>query len=902
MDAYPQTDVTAFFSSTTLLNTKLSRPGVACRLVNRSRLTDALAGEGLRPFSLVCAPAGFGKTTALVSALESLAWPVAWLALDEMDNDANRFLHYLIAAVQTVAPAFGASACRALASSSPPAPRSLLPALINEVHAIDEPFVLALDDYHVIDSPEVHQLLEFLLEQQPAMLHIAMTSRCEPPLPLSRMRVRQQVAEIGEAELRFTAEERAQFFCHSAGLSLSEQELAVLGQRTEGWAAGMQLVALSLKEEGDRTAFIRGFAGDNRYIADYLTEEVLRRQREEVRTFLLATSILERLCGPLCDAVTGREGSGALLAQLERSDMFLIPLDQRRHWYRYHHLFAELLQQQLRQQQDRGGTTIAELHRRASRWFMAADAVEEAMHHALMAQDLELTLMLLERYAQPLFMRGQCGLLVQWFGRVPPQALSGRPSLLLKYIWSRYVGFGVLDEALIEALAVVLEQGGLSVEEQAEVEADLQLIQAFRALQQRHWQQAVELSRSLLATLAANGDYCTSPIHLNLAVGLYGMGDIDEAQRVFQQARLLASASQTLVCLTGTIGGIACCHLKAGELAQAVEVIEQAFVMLKRNGWLEQMADIAWLHMALGDIAYEQNWLEAAQAWLDKAAMQALADRTETLAALVAIRQARLHRLRGEVAAQAEALQRYRGYDTKPALLPLMAEPELDYLTLCLRRGEMAPLLAWQQQRSIRPGAEIPAGFEDEHCLQARLLLLQGDSAGAEEITFHLRTAARQRGCHGEWLLFSVVHALALQAQGERERALAVIREVLPLAERQCFVRTFIDEGGAMARLLTPLAQEPACRDYATRLLQQFDEAAAEAVVKAESPAAEALLSRAEVRTLELLERGLSNREIAEQAFISINTVKTHLKNIYAKLDVDNRVQAIARFRQLRAC
>ncbi len=901
MDAPTQASVIDHPFAAALLRTKLSMPGVAALPVERPRLLDALGGASLRPLSLVCAPAGFGKTTALVSCLRALAWPVAWVALDELDNDANRFLQYLIAAIQTVQPGLGAFASKSLSSPNPPNPQSLLPGLVNELHAIEQPFVLALDDYHVIESSAVHQLLNFLIEQQPPALHIAMTSRSVPPLPVARMRVGRTLAELGEADLRFTTKEVEQFFRHSAGLNLSDQEVALLARRTEGWAAGMQLVGLSLSDEPDRSAFIQTFAGDHRHIADYLTEEVLKRQSAATRQFLLKTSILERMNGPLCDAVTAGEGSGELLVQLEQSAMFMVPLDQRRHWYRYHHLFAELLQHQLEQQAALGEIDLRQLHRRAGRWFMAADAPEAAMKHALVADDFELALSILERYSQSMFMRGQCALLGQWFERIPLDHLRQVPSQLLQYVWNQYVGFGVLDEVLIEELEAAINSSSVTDEVRSEVSAELQLLQAFRFVQRREWLDAIAVGRDLLASSVQREEYCTAPIHLNLATAWYGAGDIDQALASFAESRRQAIASQTLVCLNGAIGGVASCHLRKGELTQALTVIEQGIQLLEHNGWLEQMTDTAWLYMALGDIAYERNQLEAAAAWFSKAAQLAESDRWDTVAALITMRQARLYYYQGKPARLAKALQRYQRYDIKPALLPLMAAPELDSLALSLRQGEIGWLTAWQQQQGYAAEDKIAAGDEDEYSLYARLLLSQGDAEGAARIADQLRLAARQQGRLGDLIRFTVLYALARQASGQLASAVSAMEEVMAIAEPQDYARCFIDEGPAMALLLAEVARSSSQRSYATRLRQQLEGLPHKpAREKAVVPEAMSLLSKAEIKTLELLAQGLSNRAIAEQAFVSVNTVKTHLKNIYAKLNVDNRVQAIARFRRLQ--
>ena len=372
--------------STPVLATKLYFPPPRFNAVPRSRLTERLDESLQGKLALISAPAGFGKTTLLSEWASGCGMPAAWLSLDDGDNDATRFLTYLVAALQTVAPDIGEGVLGVLRSPQPPPIESILTALLNEIALFPDDFILVLDDYHVVGARAVDDALVFLLEHMPPQMHLIVATREDPQLPLARLRARGQLTELRATDLCFTSEESAQFLKGMMSLNLSAGDIAALEDRTEGWIAGLQLAALSMRGREDVPEFIRSFAGDNRYVVEYLVEEVLHRQPELIRSFLLQTSILERLTGPLCDAVTGQEDGRVMLEAVERGNLFVVPLDDERRWYRYHHLFADVLQARLlAEQPDRALT----LHQRASAWYERSGSPADAIRHALTAQDFE---------------------------------------------------------------------------------------------------------------------------------------------------------------------------------------------------------------------------------------------------------------------------------------------------------------------------------------------------------------------------------------------------------------------------------------------------------------------------------------------------------------------------------
>src|SRR5437588_5458158 len=416
--------------STPILATKLYLPRLRPNVVFRPRLLERL-NEGVhRKLTLISAPVGFGKTTLVSEWVEGIERPTAWLSLDEGDNDPTRFLTYLVAALQTIAATIGQGVLGVLQSPQPPPPEAMLTALLNDITALSDQFVLVLDDYHVLEAKAVDHALTFLLEHLPPQMHLVIATREDPPLPLARLRARGHLTEVRAADLRFTPSEAAAFLNQVMGLDLSAEDIAALERRTEGWIAGLQLAALSLQGHQDVPAFIRAFAGDHRYIVDYLVEEVLQRQPEPVRSFLLQTSILDRLNGSLCDAVTGQEEGNARLEALERGNFFVVPLDDRRHWYRYHHLFAEVLSAPLMAQPR---DQVATLHRRASAWYEQHGSVADAIRHALAAEDFERAAGLVELAVPAMGRNRQEATVLGWLRALPDELVRARPVLSVHY-------------------------------------------------------------------------------------------------------------------------------------------------------------------------------------------------------------------------------------------------------------------------------------------------------------------------------------------------------------------------------------------------------------------------------------------------------------------------------------
>lgn len=874
-----------------LLATKLAMPSAARGRIARSRLYEKLGLDSPCPLSLITAPAGFGKTTALTAYLEQQTNPVAWLSLDEADNEPGRFLEYVIAALRSIFPNIGVDALSALNRPNPPKVLSLMPGLINELTQRQTPFVLAFDDYHVIHSQDVHGVFNFFVEQQPQNMYFTITSRKLPPLPISRLRAGGQLSELNESDLRFTQNEANQFFRESAGLALTDEDISVLEARTEGWVAGLQLAALSLQGESDPQQFIRAFDGDDRFIADYLTDEVLRLQSDEVRKFLLQTSILDRLSGPLCNAVTGSQNSAQRLQQLERSDMFLIPLDNRRQHYRYHHLFAELLRNQLAIS---GELEVNQLHQRACEWFKDNGFPLEAMQHALKAESYDDALVVLEKYGHQLFVEGKCVALAQWFEQIPMSYLSRIPRLLMLNAWVKYIGYGQIDEALIAEIEQCAR--GADTNGSECIDYDLQLMQAFRSLQQRDMPRAITLGSDLVNKLQQHGISDMAAPFLLLGSSYYGVGDVEQALENFQYAYRDAKRGKTLLCLNGASFGVARSLVRQGKLADAYQSCSEALALLQENKWDQQLVDTSWLYLSLGVIEYERNHLQQAEIWFGRAAECAEHDRWDTIAAMVALRQARLAWAQGDSNAMATSLDRFKAYTPQPALLPLMPTLEQDQIKLALMRGDLRLVEKWLEQYGISHEDDFVPVHAENYLILARWLIVNGKPTAAIDLLTKLQCQAETGSRSGDLIEILVLRALANDAQGECQHAFEYLSQAVDLAEINGHVRCFLDEGQPMIKLLAQLVNA-GLRSHAANLLSQSDRQDGRAFI---AEGATPKLSKKELKTLKFLVRGLSNNEIAEQSFVTVNTVKTHLKNIYSKLDVDSRVQAIQKAQILK--
>ncbi len=884
-----------------ILATKLYIPPSRPNVVPRPRLIERL-NEGLRSgrkLTLISAPAGFGKTT-LVSEWASQrvgesasGRPVAWLSLDEGDNDPTRFLAYLVAALQTTIADIGAGVLTALHASQPQPPptEAILTALLNEITAIPDNFTLVLDDYHVIDAKPIDSALAFLLQHLPPQVHLVIATREDPHLPLACLRARDQLTELRAADLRFTPSEAAGFLNQVMNLSLSAKDIAALETRTEGWIAGLQLAAISMQGLQDVTPFIKSFTGSHHFVMDYLVEQVLHRQSESIQTFLLRTSILDRLCGSLCDAVLlAPSGSGQeTLEYLERANLFIFSLDNERRWYRYHHLFADLLRQRLHhstasstRDEERG---MAEYHIRASAWYEDNGLELEAFHHATAANDVARAERLIEGKGMPLPFRGALVPVLNWLESLPTTVLDARPSLWVTYA---SVVLAIGQTADTEQKLQAAESALQSAEPDDKTRDLIGRIAATRAtlaVSQYQVETIIAQSRRALEYLHPNNLPFRTSTTWKMGVAYQLQGDRAAASRAYSEVISTSQASGnmvfTLLASTG-LGGV---QETENQLHLAAQTYRR---VLQLAGELPLPVATSEANLGLARIYYEWNDLDAASQHAQQSIL--LARQIENTDRFVAceVFLARLKLAQGDVAGAAAILAQADQSARQHNFVQRIAEVAAAQVLTLLRQNNLAAAAHLAQTHKLRIS-------------QARVHLAQGDPSAALAALEPLRQQVEAKSWVDQRLKVMVLQAVAHHAHGEKDKAVQLLGNALALAEPGGFIRTFVDEGLPMAHVLSEAAARGMMPGYVGKLLAVF-EAEEQKKDKPYLPPDQPLiepLSERELEILQLVAQGLSNREISERLFLALDTVKGHNRRIYGKLQVQRRTEAVARAREL---
>jgi LuxR family transcriptional regulator, maltose regulon positive regulatory protein len=871
-----------------LLATKLYLPPLRLRSVPRPRLVERL-NDGLAAgtrLTLVSAPAGFGKTTLVSEWVAGCGRPAAWLSLDAGDSDPGRFLTYLVAALQTAVPGIGEGILAILESPQPAPAESTLTALLNDIAGIPSDVVLVLDDYHVLDARPVDDALAFLVEHLPPRLHLVIATREDPALPLARLRARGQLTELRAADLRFIPDEAAAFLNRVMGLDLSTDGIAALEARTEGWIAGLQMAAISLQGRGDAAGFISSFTGSNRFVLDYLLEEVLQRQPERVQTFLLRTSILDRLCGSLCDAVLldASTPGQATLEDLERANLFLVPLDTERRWYRYHHLFADLLRQR-RQQAAGSAADRDEDHIRASEWYEANGFEVEAFEHAAAGHDVERAERLVEGRGVPLPFRGALGPVLGWLDSLPTSVLDANPGLWVVYasvlLGSQAEGI----EPKLQAAERALEAAEPNARTR-DLVGRIATVRALLALSQHRVDSIPEQSRRALASL--DPDNAPFRVSALMALGFARQleGDRQGARRAYTEVvELGANLGDRINEILGSIG-LGVVQELDNQRAMAAATFQRA-VDLAAGMPLPVVGDA---HLGLARVRYQQNDLVGARQQVETALQLAgqVASTDRSIACQVVL--ARLDLVAGDVAGAANILaeaDRAADQDQCRFQQPRIAAARVVVL---LRQGEL------EAATRVAQAHDLPLS-------QARVHLAQGDASAALAVLEPYRRRVAECAWADVMLEATILLSLAVGAQGEKTRAVELLGEALAVAEPEGIVRLFVDEGAPMGRLLLEALAHGVRPGYVRRLLEAFP---ADAPGRVAPPSASDTrarlaepLSRRELEVLPLLAEGLTNQEIAARLCLSLHTVKSHARTIYAKLGVAGRTQAAARARVL---
>jgi LuxR family maltose regulon positive regulatory protein len=930
----------------TLLKTKLYIPPDRPNLVERLHLQQQI-NQGLnRKLTLVSAPPGFGKTTLISTwirrhlaeipaatrsqaAEENLCF--AWLSIDQQDNDPVRFWTYVISALSSAQPEMKTEALSLISEPQAPPLEEILAVLINTIAELPAKVVVVLDDYHLIDSKQIHRSLSFFLDHLPPQLHLIITSRSDPPLPLTRLRVRGQLTELRDSDLRFSPAEAAVFINQVMGIDLSPEAVSALETRTEGWIAGLQLAALSMQGRADAQRFVQAFTGSHRYIIDYLAEEVLHRQPDYIRTFLLHTSILDRLCGPLCDSLleavnlnTVTPLGQEILEQLEQANLFLIPLDDNRRWYRYHHLFADFLREHLAQTAE--PDVVTTLHKQASRWLETNHLITEAVNHSLAAGATGEATRLVERVLIDSLTSGEVTTVLNWLDALPDQLIRTRPRLSLGKGWAllitnRWDQIEPLLEAAETALAELkpgdpeLSQGWSDTEIKGmwgEVAAMRAMVYGSRG----DAQEAIRLCEQALQQLPPENATVRGIILMTLGNAHEVAGDLPRASQAHAEAvAICRSTGDIIVALTAT-STLARIESEQGNLYAAAEYFRQGIEIVNEQFTVrgETFPGARWAYIELAELYREWNELDEAKRLLTVAfemprqinmlggnlgiayiilasILQAEGDNTGALDAIDQARrtmpetfsartwvgavEARLNLIQGNLDAASRWVQNCN--------LPI-SEDELDFL---------------QQPHYVR--------YPGEYTTLVRVYIAQQRSDEALNLLELMQQSIERTQRWGRLVDIFLLRALALQAKGSTDQALATFMEALKLGERGGYVRLFADEGAPVVALLR-LAHARQLTEQTAYIDKLLAAATTPAIEHGSSPASSSSitqpliepLSNRELEVLSLVAQGLSNREIAEQLFITVGTAKTHTINIYRKLDVNSRTQAVARAQELK--
>ena len=896
--------------SETFLHTKLFVPALRPSLVQRPQLLEKLNTGLHSKLTLVSAPPGFGKTTLVSSWLHQCKWPFTWLSLDKEDNEPNHFLIYFIAALQEIDETLGKSAVPLLQSSQPPPLEAIFTLLINDLIALPQSIILVLEDYHVIQNLDIHKALAFLLDNLPPQLHLVVTGREDPPLPLHQLRSSGQMNGVYAHDLRFSQDEAAEFLQQTMGVRLDSEDVAALARRTEGWVAGLQLAALSLQSLPNAHQFVTDFAGDDRYIADYLMNEVLSRQPAHIQEFLVQTVVLDRFCPSLCDAILGTttNHSQAILAYLEDANLFIVPLDNRRQWYRYHHLFADFLRLRLHSEL---ANEVPVLHQRAAAWYEDNGLLAEAIENALSGEDYERASRLIEQNGMAtIFGLAQWATLLGWLKALPPEMVQARPELNLHFAWALFsTGQWPATEPYLKELELALGSGQ-EIEDQKWMLGEAAAIRALVAYEMGDLARSKEMAalahellpesnktiRSVvtlaegMAHMWGDADLQTKDQNLqraqdmareagNVTVGLFALdcrtilavraGRLQQAARLYQQTRALGTVEDRIL-----LGPAGCACVQMGEvlrewnsLAEAEEVLWEGIKLCQRQSgmpvWIiEGHVNLARLKLATGDEQQAEKLMQQAESLLTE-----LPRHGETVGHLIS------------------ATQAYR-------------------LKYWLAQGKLDLAARWLASNGITLDSTLSTKNGTFHSLLVRILIKQGQLAEAQEHLQRLGAVLTE----GESLRLSLEHALlqalCLQARGKRNEAVRALSRALQLAEPEGYQRIFLDDGENLAVLLAEVKGRGTTAIYVQKLRSSI-----QGVVQQAAPSRELVattythyavrvdetepLTDRELQILRFMATGLSNKEIAAELYLSINTIKTYTARIYQKFGVHSRAEAV---------
>jgi LuxR family maltose regulon positive regulatory protein len=886
-----------------LLTTKLHPPPARRKLAARMGLLDRLNDSLSHKMTILCAPAGYGKTTLLSHWIDRRSEPVAWLAVDRSDNDLAQFLFYLLATVQQIDPEVGTIIPDMLQPPRPSPNRAVLTALVNDLAASEEEFLLILDDYHEIENHKVHEALGFLLDHMPANVHLILATRVDPPIQLAKLRAEGQLRELRAADLRFEEEDAAQFFRCAMDLDLSDGEVNALVEKAEGWVAGLQIAGLLLQNQPDPSQVVQSFTGSHRHIVDYLAAEVIDRLSLPIQEFLCRAAILEDLTPSLCDAVTGRTDSRQILEQLVRENLFIIPIEDKQQLYRFHRLMAEALRIRT---EELGHDLLAAFHDRASVWYQQHGRIEAAIDHAFKSDNVSRAADLIEANVQAMLKRSRVITLRNWLDMLPEESIHHRCRLAIAYAWASLLGGGSLQVTRIHL------QRAAACEPDDTAAAEVAVIEGLIAMLSGDWRRALDTSGEALASLPEESVFLRSVASDNLGMAYVFQGDMDSAIRNFSLSSGLSQESGNIMFAVASISNLGGLYLQKGRLKEAHAIYLRGLDLgtAKRN---QRLPVACRALLGLGEIAREWNELERSRQWLEDG-LRLSQQYSETSELMLYLNLARVVQAQGEVEQALDLIYQAQTIAVRSAEFDI--DDRLVDVALArfhMQQGNIAAATEWAAARGYdresagsivnAPAASsIPHDLYEGELLQyARLQLLENRPKAALEILDDLLAVAKAKTLNRRLVEIQVLRALAFRALALTDQALDALQKSLKIAEPEGYVRVYLDEGPRIVGLLRRLARRGAKKQYCRRLLQALQEEAsgpAGASQQHEQILVEPLSER-EIQVLQLLAEGCTNQQICERLYLSMSTVKGHNSNIYGKLLVKNRTEAVARARQL---
>ena len=880
-----------------IIATKLYFPPMRFKVVARPRLVEKLNAGMRGPLTLISAPVGYGKTTLMSewhARLES-DFPAAWLSLDTNDNDQERFLKYLTAALESTKPGIVSNTASLLNSPQLPPLEAILTTFINDIDSCEADIVLVLDDYQAITDPTIHNALSFVLDHCPSKLHLVLLTRVDPTFPLARLRVRKELTEIRAADLRFTIGEIEDFLTNVMHIKLTTADINALEAQTEGWIAGLQLAALSIQGSDDFSTFMENFSGSHHYVVDYMIEEVLNRQPEEIKSFLLHTSILERMNAQLCNSLTHRTDSQSILEKLEISNLFVIPLDEQRQWYRYHHFFTDLLRNRL---QHTHPEKIPELHHLASAWYQKNGFLAEALEHAISGAHYEDAAAMIENQGNSMLANGAWGQLLKWLKTLPDEIIQTRPLLAIFYIWGLLLSSQIEDvERRLIDLEHALGKGSFPIEENQILNWHLQAIRGRVAYLSGDFQMAVDLTSEALDHLDEQEKTFRSILGITLGSSYFLAGELSDASRILAETQKVSQHADNLMYAIDAAGALAQIQEAQGNLREAAETYQEIIRLSQKHVNTNLMA--AFLN--LGNVLYEWNKLDEAenryQTCLEIS--EKIHSIDGTLFALLGL--AKTSQAQGDDDRSAKFIRQAEQIlpNFSQSILGLYAEALL--AQLALSRGDLKTAENWADKHVLPAEESLISNLfmrKVEYLTIARMMILQNQSVEAETFLEKVYNAAEAAGLFSCQFEALALISFARGQQNNTSGAMMALVQALEYAKPADYIRVFADVGDPFIELLQQAGLQSNLRVYAQKILSAISSAELNAPT-AGSNLPEALSER-ELEVLELLALGKTNKEIAQALFLATGTIKKHLNNIYSKLGVNNRTECTRRAQEIK--